>query len=125
MKLTMNHYLKYTTYSLFILFSTQSIAVTVSDGIEASENDDSLEAVKIWSELARSGNTIDQYNLARHYSSGNGVQKNKKNADKWLRYATRSGLIQAYLNLNNKAVAPANGMTLSFNIPPELWFSPL
>ena len=121
MKLTIKNYLKNITLSAFVLFSSQSVAVTVSDGIAASENDDNAEAVKIWSELARSGNTIAQYNLATHYSSGNGVKKNKKVADKWLKGATRSGLVQAYLNLNKNAVAPANGMTLSFNVDPELW----
>ena len=121
MKLTIKNYLKNITLSAFVLFSSQSVAVTVSDGIAASENDDNAEAVKIWSELASSGNTIAQYNLATHYSSGNGVKKNKKVADKWLKGATRSGLVQAYLNLNKNAVAPANGMTLSFNVDPELW----
>lgn len=121
MKSSMKNYFKYISLLIFILFSSQNVAVTISDGIAASENNDNNKAVKIWSELASSGNTIAQYNLASHYSSGAGVQKNKKVADKWLRGATRSGLIQAYLNLNKKAVVPANGMTLSFNIAPELW----
>lgn len=121
MKLTINNYFKYITLPVFILFSSQSIAATVSDGIKAIENNDNAGAVKIWSELASSGNTVAQYNLATHYSSGRGVEKNKKVADKWLKGATRSGLIQAYLNLNNKAVMPANGMTLSFNVDPEIW----
>ncbi len=121
MKLTMNNYFKYISLPIFLLFSSQSIAVTVSDGIEAIENDDNAGAVKIWSELASSGNTIAQYNLATHYTSGHGVKKNPKKADKWLKGATRSGLIQAYLHLNSKAVAPAKGMTLSFYIDPEVW----
>ena len=121
MKLTMNNYFKYISLPIFLLFSSQSIAVTVSDGIEAIENNDNAGAVKIWSELASSGNTIAQYNLATHYTSGNGIKKNQKEADKWLKGATRSGLIQAYLHLNGKAVAPAKSMTLSFYIDPEVW----
>ncbi|MCK4864687.1 MAG: SPOR domain-containing protein [Gammaproteobacteria bacterium] len=121
MKSSIKNYFKYITFPMFILFSAQCVAVTVSDGIAASENDDNAEAVKIWSKLARSGNTLAQYNLATHYSSGSGVQKNKKVADKWLKGATRSGLVQAYLNLNKKAVTPAKGIILSFNVDPELW----
>jgi len=121
MKLTINNYFKFISLPVFILFSSQSIAVTVSDGIEAIDNDDNAGAVKIWTKLANSGNTIAQYNLATHYSSGSGVEKNKKVADKWLKGATRSGLIQAYLHLNSKAVMPAKGMTLSFNVDPEIW----
>lgn len=121
MKLTMKTYFKLTSLPLLFLFSSQSIAVSVSDALDASENDDNASAVKIWSELASSGNTVAKYNLAAHYSSGNGVAKNKNAANKWLKGATRSGLVQAYLNLNKKAVSPANGMMLSFDIDPKLW----
>ncbi len=121
MKLTIKNCFKFTFLSIFTLFSSQSIAVTVSDGVAASENDDNIEAVKIWLKLASTGNTVAQYNLATHYSSGNGVQKDKAVANKWLKGATRSGLVQAYLNLNKNAVAPAKGMTLTFDVDPEAW----
>ena len=123
MKLTMNTYFKFSSLPLLLLFlfSSQSIAVSVNDALDASENDDHASAVKIWSELASAGNTVAKYNLATHYSSGNGVAKNKNTANKWLKGATRSGLVQAYLNLNKKAVSPANGMMLSFDVDPILW----
>jgi len=121
MKLTINTYFKPLVICLLILNSSQSLAATVSDAIAASENDNESKAVTIWSELARSGNTIAKYNLASHYSLGNGVEKNKKIADKWLKGATRSGLVQAYINLNKGAITPANGMMLTFDIDPEVW----
>lgn len=104
-----------------ILFSSQNLAASVNDAVNASKNDNSIEAVKLWSQLAGTGNTIAKYNLASYYTSGNGVQKNKQVADKWLKDATRSGLIQAYLNLNKKAIAPAKGITINLNVNPELW----
>ena len=111
-------------FSLFILLSSQNIAAaSVSDAVIASKNNNSTKAVRLWSELAGKGNTIAQYNLASYYSKGNGVQKNKRVANKWLKNATRSGLIQAYLNLNKQVISPANGISLDFNIDPEMWLT--
>lgn len=124
MKLNIKYYFKNFTLSLFILLLSQNIvAASVSDAVIASKNNNSTKAVKLWSELADTGNTIAQYNLANHYSTGKGVQKNKQVANKWLKNATRSGLIQAYLNLNKQVIAPANGISLDFNINPELWLT--
>ena len=117
----MKFLIKTLSFSLLIFFSVQSLAVTVSDGIDASKNNDQAGAVKIWAQLASAGNPVAQYNLANHYSAGKGIQKNESMAEQWLRDATHSGLIQAYTNLNKEGVTPANGITLSFNISPKLW----
>ena len=103
------------------LFSSLSIANSVDAALTASRNNQNAAAVKIWSQLADSGNPIAQFNLANHYVSGSGVQKNNYLADESLKRATRSGLVQAYLNLNNKAIAPANGLTISFDVGPIFW----
>jgi len=121
MKLMIKTYYKYISLTFLAMFSSQTIAVSVDDAIVATKNADHIGAVKIWSELARSGNTIAQYNLASYYLSGIGVEKSKSSADKWLKGATRAGLVEAYVNLNKKAITPANGMTLSFNVDPKLW----
>ena len=117
----MKFLIKSLSFSLLIFFSVQSLAVTVSDGIDASKSNDQAGAVKIWAQLASAGNPVAQYNLANHYAEGKGIQKNESMAEQWLRDATHSGLIQAYTNLNKQGVTPANGITLSFNISPELW----
>lgn len=106
---------------VFILFTSQNIAATVSDAVQASKNNDAAEAVKLWSQLADEGNLIAKFNLANHYSSGNGVKKNEMLAEQWLKDAARSGLIEAYLNLNNQAIAPAKGQRLSFQVGPTIW----
>jgi len=123
MDLLVNKYFK--SFSLFFLifFSVQSIAVSISDAITASENENVTAAAKMWSQLANEGNTIAQYNLANYYSTGKGVQKNSQQASKWLKDAARSGFVQAYLDLNKNAIAPANGISLTFNIDPALWLS--
>ena len=117
----MKFLIKSLSFSLLVFFSAQSLAVTVGDGINASENNDPAGAVKIWTQLAKAGNSVAQYNLAKHYSTGKGVQKNTSIAEQWLKDATHSGLIQAYVNLNGKGVTPANGVTLSFNVSPLSW----
>ncbi len=119
----MNIYFKFLTLFVLISFSTQNMAVTVRDAITASENEDITTAVKIWTLLAKEGNPIAQYNLAQYYSEGRGVQKNPEKANQWLKSAAQSGFVQAYLDLNQSGIAPANGVSLSFNITPEKWLS--
>ena len=117
----MNFLIKTLSFSLLIFFSAQSFAVTMSDGINASKSNNQAQAVKIWTQLANAGNSAAQYNLANHYSAGKGVQKNETIAEQWLKDATHSGLIEAYVNLNKKGITPGNGVTLSFNVSPLRW----
>lgn len=121
MEMIINNILKSLICSTLIFFSCQSMAASVSDAVIASKSNNVIKAVKIWSQLADTGSSIAQYNLANHYFSGKGVQKNKLLAEQWLKDAARSGLIEAYLNLNNQAVAPAKGKTLSFQVGPIIW----
>lgn len=121
--LIMRLHLKFILLATFILFSTQNMAVSLSDGIAAVKNEDYTGAVKIWTQLADAGDSVAQYNLSDHFFSGKGVNKNKNTAELWLQSATRSGLIQAYLDLNKLAVAPANGLKISFITDPALWLS--
>lgn len=110
-------------YSLFILlmFSKSAMSNSVAEALDASKNNQNQEAAKIWSQLASSGNTIAKYNLAGHYSSGKGITKDKRLSEQWLKKATRSGLVQAYTNLNKKALVSANGLQLTFNSGPLYW----
>ena len=117
----MKFLIKNLSFSLLIFFSAQSLAVTVGDGIDASKNNDPAAAVKIWKQLANAGNSVAQYNLANHYLAGKGVQQDESIAEQWLKDATHSGLIQAYVNLNKEGVTPAKGVTLSFNVTPVYW----
>ena len=117
----MNKNFKSFVLSIFILFSSQNIAASVSDAVVASKNNNVIEAAKLWEKLANSGNTIAQFNLANHYSEGKGVKKNQVLAEQWWKDATRSGLIEAYLTLNKNAISPARGQTLSFKIDPKIW----
>ena len=119
----MKYHFKYILLSISILFSSQNMAVSVSDAVNANKSNNAVEAVKIWMQLANSGNSIAQYNLANHYSAGNGVEKNKITADNWYKDAARSGLVQAYLKLNKKSIASAKGRAISFNVGPFFWLN--
>lgn len=121
MGLIMKNSFKSLISSILILFSSQNMATSVSDAVIASKNNNVIEAAKLWSKLADSGNTIAQFNLANHYSEGKGVKKNKVIAEQWWKDATRSGLIDAYLTLNKRAISPAIGQTLSFQVDPNIW----
>jgi len=121
MELIMKNSFKSIILSALILFSSQNMATSVSDAVIASKNNNVIEAAKLWSELADNGNTIAQFNLANHYSEGKGVKRNKEIAEQWWKGATRSGLIEAYLTLNKRAILPAIGQSLSFQVAPESW----
>lgn len=123
MILNLKHILKTVISSIIFLFSSQIFAVSVSDGINASNDNENTKAVKIWTQLAIAGNTIAKFNLANHYSSGKGVNKNINTANQWFKDAANEGLVEAYLNLNKQAISPANGVTISFIIDPALWLS--
>lgn len=123
MELIMHNIFRSLTLFSLILFASQSISASVKEAVIASKSNNAIKAAKLWSQLANKGNSIAQYNIAKHYSSGKGVQKNKVIAEQWLKDATRSGLITAYLNLNKRAIAPANGKTISFQVGPVAWLS--
>ena len=123
MELIINNFFKYIIISILILFSSQSMAASVLDAINANKNNNAKEAVKIWTQLADTGSAVAQYNLASHYITGKGIEKNKLTADKWLKAATRSGLVQAYLKLNKQAIASARGMSIKFNVGPVFWLN--
>lgn len=121
MELIMKNFLKSIIFFTFILISFQTTAASVSDAVIASKSNNDIIAAKLWSQLADTGNTIAQYNIASHYSSGKGVQKNDVIAEQWLKNATRSGLVEAYLTLNKQAVTPAYGKSISFQVGPIAW----
>lgn len=101
--------------------SSLTLANSVSEALFASNKNNNEEAARIWAQLANSGNASAMYNLASHYSSGKGISKDKKLSEMWLKNATRSGLVEAYLNLNNNAVATAAGSQLTFHSGPIYW----
>ena len=117
----MKNIFKSIIFLTFILISFQTTAASVSEAIIASKSNNVIKAAKLWSQLADKGNSIAQYNIAGHYSSGKGVQKNKVMAEQWLKDAARSGLVEAYLTLNKQAIAPAYGKSISFQVGPIAW----
>jgi len=94
---------------------------TVKEALAASNDNQEEEAVRIWSQLASSGNNIAKYNLGNHYLKGEGVDQDQSTANTWFKNATRSGLVQAYQKLNKKALVNGNGITLKFDFGPLFW----
>lgn len=121
--MSIKNILKFFSIYMFILFSSSTVADSISDAVTASENNNPVEAVKLWRKLANTGDSIAQYNLASHYVSGNGIEKNQTLAEQWYKDAAQAGLVEAYINLNNQAVAPAKGQTLSFIVSPIKWLN--
>ena len=106
---------------LFCLLPVVSVASTVKEALAASHDNQEEEAVRIWSQLASSGNSIAKYNLGNHYLNGEGVEQDQATANNWFKNATRSGLVQAYQKLNKKALVNGSGVSLKFDIGPLYW----
>ena len=65
------------------------------EGRAAYEAKDYETAVKLYKEAAEQGNEKAQFNLARCYAIGEGVEKDLKEAEYWFRKAAERGLEQA------------------------------
>lgn len=115
------HHLKIIISLFIISFATSIMASTIKDGLKAIENNRVEDAVKIWADLAGTGNNTAKFNLATHYEHGVGTEQNESLATKWFKSATHSGLVEAYLHFNKNALVAANGVTLKFNVGPTEW----
>jgi septal ring-binding cell division protein DamX len=118
---THKNYFKIFIPIFIISFASTVMASTIKDGLKALENNRVEDAVKIWADLAATGNNSAKFNLASHYEHGVGTDQNQALATKWFKSATRSGLVEAYLHFNKNALAAANGVTLKFDVPPTEW----
>lgn len=103
------HSKKLTSSLILSLISFSIMANPYSVAALAQQEIKNPKHVKMLVALAGSGNISAQYNLANHYEKGKGIAQDKAQAKDWLRDASRSGMIQAYLRMNSKAIAPANG----------------
>lgn len=115
--------IKYAIILNLSLLPLLSLANTINDGLNAVKNNDNKEAVLIWSKLASDGDTIAKYNLAEHYSKGKGIEKDKSVSEDLYKDATRTGLVQAYIKLNKKALKPGNGTKITFSSGPLFWLN--
>ena len=121
MNMIIKPYITKAVVSLVSLITFNVNAASYSVATLAQQDVNNPKHVKMLVALADSGNISAQYNLAKRYSTGKGVEQNQNLAKNWLQDATRSGMIQAYLRMNSKAIAPANGMRLVLNETPVQW----
>ena len=69
------------------------------EGRAAYEAKDYETAVKLYKEAAEQGNEKAQFNLARCYAKGEGVEKDRGEAAKWMRQSAEQGFALAQNNL--------------------------
>ncbi len=123
MKLSRKNITNHFFVILFLSVFQSASAASVDDAIAAVEDNDHETAIKIWTQLAENGNVIAEYNLANNYSSGTGTEKNTQLAQVWYSNASHKGLVDAYIAVNKKALAPGNGVSISFDVGPQFWLS--
>lgn len=76
---------------IFSIFTIGCAAPTFKQGTIALNQGDYKTALSAFKPLAEEEHAAAQYNLARMYSAGAGVQKDQTEAMKWLRKAAENG----------------------------------
>jgi hypothetical protein len=89
------------------------------DEAAAAKRGDHAHAIKLWRQLAASGDGMSQYHLGQSYEFAHGVAVNLVEAAVWYRRAAERGIADARLNLG---IAYAVGRGVPTNLPEAyLW----
>lgn len=78
-------------------------------------------AYKIYVALAQNEEPVAQYNLGLIFKNGLGQDKNIEQANFWFQQAAKQGLLQAYNQLQGKALTSAAGTHIKIEYGPEEW----
>lgn len=105
----MDKIIKHHLVKLSLVFLLLNSSVTLARSAGATEADN-------WAKLATKGNVVAMYNLANYYS-----QDDTEKSAELLNDAAQSGLVQAYLDMNQNALSSAAGKNLSFESGPAVW----
>ncbi|MFV2059462.1 MAG: SPOR domain-containing protein [Gammaproteobacteria bacterium] len=125
----LNGLIKTGTY-LFIfvlMFSVFPLAYALekNSAINATKQGNYTLALNLWTQLAKQGDSVAQYNLGVFYSKGLGTKANNYEANRWFRVASQSGLVQAYNRLKTKGIKPSGLIAISTVVTPEHWVTEL
>jgi septal ring-binding cell division protein DamX len=109
---------------IFLFLAICSInlhASPLSDAAAMLDKEEYETAFKLFSQLANSGDVTAQYNLGVIYKNGLGQEKDKAKANYWFAKAAKGGLVPAYLQLQDKSIAPAVGTHVKTEYTAEEW----
>lgn len=107
---------------LVFVFSLAPVsAANVSDALAASQRGENQTALSILKELAASGNTLAQYNLALFYKKGIAVTASAQLANYWFSQAAQHGIIDGVEQLAADSVKPGKGIDLNLILGPKEW----
>ena len=95
------------TIGLILLLSTQLLACSDREGLDAYERGDYIKALEIWRPLAEQGHSHQQYLLGFMYKRGNGVPQDHEEAVKWFRKAAEQ---EHPIAQNNLGLAYTKGL---------------
>jgi len=90
---------KYAFLALLLCATSTAHAEPFREGVVAYQQKDYQQALKSWLPLAKSGHVLAQTLVGSMYAYGEGVEKNNKEAFKWLSRAANTGSAQAQYNL--------------------------
>ena len=93
----------------------------MTTAITATESGDYLSALPLWRKMALDGDPVAQYNLALFYQNGFGTAPDKSEADRWFRAAADKGLVQAYNQLSDGTIKPADHVKIAQALQPQDW----
>jgi septal ring-binding cell division protein DamX len=104
-----------------VLSLTPATAASVSDALVASQRGENQTALSILKELAASGNTLAQYNLALFYKKGIAVTASVQLANYWFSQAAQRGIVDGAEQLAADSINPGKGVDLNLVLGPKEW----
>jgi len=109
-------------FTLFLLAGVTNAVADRTSALTAQAQGDYASAMKLWQELANTGDPVAQYNLALIYQKGTGVNQDGNISRYWLSMAARSGVVGAYTQINRQAVKPtAQRISVKVSLSPMEW----
>jgi len=111
--------------SLSLVYSSVAYSQEKTNALNATQNGNYTLALNLWTELARKGDSVAQYNLGVFYSEGLGTKPNSYEANRWFRVASQSGLVDAYNRLKTKGIKPSGLIAIRTVVTPQQWVSEL
>jgi len=107
-------------FSILLCYSSLTLADPFRDGVVAYQQQEFQKALKAWLPLAESGHVLAQTLVGSMYAYGEGIEKDDKEAFKWLSLAANTGSAQAQYNL---AILYENGFGVTADLQQaRKWF---
>jgi len=111
-------------FTLLLLAGATNAMADRNRALTAQSQGDYASAAKLWQDMANTGDSVAQYNLALLYQKGVGVNQDGNLSRYWLSMAARSGVVGAYTQINPQGVKPTSQrISVTVKLSPMEWIA--